>query len=219
MNLPTRGPRGEAYFTGHVCRKIGAEAFTAAGIKVPVAQIFGRWGKTMILRYCQEAPLASSSQIAAKLRRPAYSALAPQDVEELELLKATVARLASKLEGREDEYSRNALQELQRLEEASDEEACEVPSGARPCRPPFDLATARKVVNFDFDRHSVANRGLVGVVHAAKIYGAEVPQALWKARCGWRFGRKACEDGKAWRFLVAHEDLAPYGVCDRCAAP
>ena len=56
-------------------------------------------------------------------------------------------------------------------------------------------------------------------MHAAKIYGAEVPQALWKARCGWRFGRKACKDGKAWRFLVADEDLAPYGVCDRCAAP
>ena len=54
--LPTHGPRGEALYTGHVCRKTGAEAFTAAGIEVAVTQIFGRWGKSTILRYCQEAP-------------------------------------------------------------------------------------------------------------------------------------------------------------------
>ena len=90
---------------------------------------------------------------------------------------------------------------------------------AKPHRPPFDLAAALKVVNYDFDRHSEANRGLAGVVHVAKVYGPEMPQARWKARCGWRSGRKACSDGKAWRILKADEDLAPYGVCDRCAAP
>jgi hypothetical protein len=50
LGLPSRGPRGEAYFTGHVCRRTGAEAFTAAGIEIAVTQIFGRWGKAMVLR-------------------------------------------------------------------------------------------------------------------------------------------------------------------------
>ena len=59
----------------------------------------------------------------------------------------------------------------------------------------------------------------MGVVHAAKVYGPDVPRALWEARCGWRFGRKAGGDEKAWRIVEADEDLAPYGVCDRCAAP
>ena len=56
LNLSTRGPRCEARLTSHVRRGIGAEAFTVAGAKVPVALSFGHWGKTMILRRCQEAP-------------------------------------------------------------------------------------------------------------------------------------------------------------------
>ena len=90
LGLPSRGPRGEAYFTGHVCRRTGAEAFTAAGIEIAVTQIFGRWGKAMVLRYCQEAPLACSFQIASRLRRPSRSTMSP------ELLKATVAHLESR---------------------------------------------------------------------------------------------------------------------------
>ena len=61
---------------------------------------------------------------------------------------------------------------------------------------------------FDFDRHSEAGRGLAGVVYVAKVYGPEAPEALWKARCGWRFGRKACKEGRAWRILKADEDVA-----------
>ena len=47
---------------------------------------------------------------------------------------------------------------------------------AKPRRLAFDLAAALKVVNYDFDRHSEANCGLVGVVHVAKVYGPEMPQ-------------------------------------------
>ena len=188
------------------------------------AQIFGRWGKWTILRYCQEASLASSSQIAARLRRPELSTVTPLGLEEMELLTATVRRLESKFGELENDCSRGALRDLRRPErsqscEGSDEEDHEAPPSAKSLRPSSDLAAALRVGNYDFDRHSEANRGLVGVVHVAKVYGPEMPQALWKARCGWRFGRKACKDGKAWRILKADEDLAPYGVCDRCAAP
>ena len=105
------------------------------------------------------------------------------------------------------------MQDLQCLErfqscEGSDEEDHEASLSAKPSRPPFDLAAALKVVNYDFDRHSEASRGSVSVVHAAKVYGPEMPQALWKARCGWMLGRKACLDGKAWRILKADLDLA-----------
>ena len=74
LNLSTRGPRCEARLTGHVRRRTGAEAFTVAGVEVPVALTFGHWGKTMIVRRGQEAPGGSSSQIVARLRRPAHSA-------------------------------------------------------------------------------------------------------------------------------------------------
>ena len=60
---------------------------------------------------------------------------------------------------------------------------------------------------------------MVGVVHIAKVYGPDVPRALWEARCCWRFGFKTGRDGKAWRILKADADPAPLGVCDRCAAP
>ena len=49
---------------------------------------------------------------------------------------------------------------------------------------------------------------MVGVVRVATVYGPEMPQARRKARCGWRSGRKACSDGKAWRILKADGDLA-----------
>ena len=39
LALPTHGPRGEALYTGHVCRKTGAEARTAAGIEVAITQV------------------------------------------------------------------------------------------------------------------------------------------------------------------------------------
>ena len=51
-----QGPRGEALYTGHGCRKTGAGALTAAGTEGAVTQIFGRWGESTILRYRQEAP-------------------------------------------------------------------------------------------------------------------------------------------------------------------
>ena len=49
---------------------------------------------------------------------------------------------------------------------------------------------------------------MVGVVRVAKVCGLKLPQARWKARCGRRFGRKACLDGKAWRILKADVNLA-----------
>ena len=138
MNLSTRGPRGEARFTGHARRRTGAEAFTVAGVGVRVSQTFGRWGKTMIIRRGQEASLCSSSQIAAKLRRPAHSSLAPKNAEVPEFLKEMFARLAPRLDGPEDERPLSAFQELQGPEKVSEKEVCEVPSRPRPRRPPFD---------------------------------------------------------------------------------
>ena len=83
MSPSTGDPRGEARFTGHARRRTGAEAFTVAGVGVRVSQTFGRWGKTMIIWHGQEAPLCSSPQIAAKLRQPAHSSLAPKNTEVL----------------------------------------------------------------------------------------------------------------------------------------
>ena len=202
LGLPTRGARGEAYFTGHVCRRTGAEAFTAAGIEVAVTQIFGRWGRNMILRYCQEAPLASSAGIAARLRKPNVS-LASVDIAEADLLRATVARLEALVEEQRNDLSALADQTLQALQD--EEEVVELQPLA---------AGATKVVNLDYDRHSPANQHTVGVVHITRVYDDEVPAPLWKARCGWKFGKKR---RATWRILNAEEDLIPYGVCDRCA--
>ena len=41
MSLSTGDPRGEARLTGHARRRVGAEAFTGAGVEVLVAQTFG----------------------------------------------------------------------------------------------------------------------------------------------------------------------------------
>ena len=55
---------------------------------------------------------------------------------------------------------------------------------------------------------------MVGVVHTAKVYGPDVPRALWEARCCWRFGSKMGGDGKAWSV-----GPALFVVCDQCEAP
>ena len=164
MSLSTRGPRGEARFTGHARRRTGAEAFTVAGVGVLVAQTFGRRGKTMIIRRGQEAPLGSSSQIAARLLRPVHSALAPKDVGVPEFLKAMFARLASKLDGPEVERSPSAFQKPQGPEKVSDEEAREAPSIPWPCRPPVEPETVLEAANLDFDRHAAAAAHPTGLV-------------------------------------------------------
>ena len=119
---------GEALYTGHGCRKTGAEALTAGGTEVAVTQILIRRGKRTVLYYGQEPPLASSLPIAARPHRPELCTVTPLDPEEMELLKATVERLESKLEGPESDRSLCAMQDLQRLERfqscgGSDEEA------------------------------------------------------------------------------------------------
>ena len=83
------------------------------------AQIFGSW---TILRCCQKAPLASSSQIAARLCQPELSTVTPQGLEEMELLTATVRRLESKLEELEKDCSQGALRDLRRPERS---QSCE----------------------------------------------------------------------------------------------
>ena len=79
---------------------------------------------------------------------------------------------------------------------------------AKPHRPPLDLAAAPRVVGCTSTDARRANRGLVGVVRVAKVYGPKMPQTRWKARCGWKLGRKACLDGKAWRILKTGGNLA-----------
>ena len=101
----------------------------------------------MILRYRQEAPLASSSQISAKLRRLAHSAVSPKGVEVMELLKETVAGLEAWLDGHAKEQSLSTLQELQRIEDGNDDGDNETLESVGRDRRPFDLAKAVKVAN------------------------------------------------------------------------
>ena len=203
LGLPTRGPRGEVFYTGHVCRRTGAEAFTAAGIEVSVTQIFGRWGKNTILRYCQEAPLAGSAGFAAKMVRPTVGALAADIDEELLELRDTVRRLEEKLESQSNDESRLWALTIAALEDDNGTEEL----------PPLEPQT-RKVVNLEHDRHGAAHQSVMGVVHVVRVYEQAIAPPLWKTRCGWRFG---CKHPSKWRLLDENEDLLPFAVCDRCA--
>ena len=201
LGLPTRGPRGEAFFTGHVCRRTGAEALTAAGIDVPTVQIFGRWGKGMIMRYCLEAPLASSAQFASRLRRPSASGLS-EDRSEMESLRFAVRQLEVQMEAQRNEVSAITLDTIQALQDIEDtQELPPVPCGAR------------KVLNLDFDRHGREKHEIAGVVHVVRVLDESVPMNLWKARCGWKFGRKR---KSSWKLLDASEEISAYDVCERC---
>jgi hypothetical protein len=136
------------------------------------------------------------------------------NTEEMDVLKATVSRLEAILDERENDRTLEALREMQ---VAGEDEPGDVeePLRREAGRAPFDWAGATKVANLEFDRHAPINRGMVGVVHVAKAHGPELDRSLWRARCGWRFGRKE----KGWRILSSGENMVPYGVCDRCAAP
>ena len=59
----------------------------------------------------------------------------------------------------------------------------------------------------------------MGVAHAAKVYGPDVPRALWEARGRWRFGRKTGRNGKTWRILKADVGPALFVMCDQYESP
>ena len=166
------GSRATGQGRTHVCRCTGIEAFTAATIEVAVAQIFGRWGRSVTLHHCQEAPRAGSVGIAAMLRKPDVS-VASAENSEAEWLHTTVSRLEALVEEQRNDLSALTYQTLQALrDEEKDDEVPQQPLAAG----------AVKVVNLDYDRHSPASRGMVGVVHIARVLDEEVPPQLWRAR-------------------------------------
>ena len=201
LGLPTRGPRGEAFFTGHVCRRTGAEALTAAGVDVPTVQIFGRWGKSTVMRYCLEAPLAGSAQFASRLRRPRASGLS-EDHGEVESLRLAVRRLEAQMEEQRNEVSAITLDTIQALQDVGDTQELAPVTG-----------DARKILNLDFDRHGRERHEIAGVVHIVRVLDEGVPVDLWKTRCGWKFGKKK---KNSWRLLEKDEGLSAYGICERC---
>ena len=206
LGLPTRGPRGEVFYTGHVCRRTGAEAFTAAGIEVSVTQIFGRWGKNTILRYCQEAPSGRVGGLrgqdgppdrrgsGGRLRRGAAGAArhgaAPGGEAEAAVEQRAPALGAHHLGARGRQRHGGAP-----AAGAADAQGGEL--GARQARggPPGHQG-----------------RGARGP--RLRTGDRAPPLPLWKTRCGWRLGRK---HPSKWRLLEENEDLLPFVVCDRCA--
>lgn len=225
LGLQTVGPRGENLYTGHVCRRTGAETFTAAGIEVSVIQIFGRWGSDTVLRYCKEAPLASSSSIAARVKRPSTSELAV-DGGEATSIREAVTRLESMIaeckslqqgecEGsaKRREYGDRvssmvkAERALKMLGEDSDEEA-------------QGTEKTTKIVNYEYDydqrtgdRKARYAGDMAGVVHIANVYHPDIPRTLWRTRCGWRFGRKSPH---TWSEVGKDDDLFSYEFCGKC---
>ena len=207
LGLRTKGPRGENLYTGHVCRRTGAESFTAAGIEVSVTQIFGRWGRVTVLRYCQEAPLAASSSIAARTRRPAASGLAVNN-EELKALKKEVSRLEGRLAEQDDAARTELLVAIHELKEELRSEGGDSTTAREP------LSLSVKVANLDFDRHGKnVGASFKGVIHLTKVYHPDVEPHLWKARCGWRFGRRKATH---WRLINPKDDDGSFGICDKC---
>ena len=53
--------------TGHMPRVSGARRMARAGVELWQIQLFARWESSIILRYVQEAPLARSHLLAARL--------------------------------------------------------------------------------------------------------------------------------------------------------
>jgi len=180
LGLPTVGPAGEALFTGHACRRSGAEHFTACGIEVYVTQLFGRWGGQTILKYCREAPLVNSRRLAKRTMgptgpewsRPSQSYVPGQAAEAGELrASAHTLEAASKgARGAEVEELRKGLAELR---EALRLLECK---SALPGDPPAGLI-ASCVTNL-----------MSNVTHAVLVGSTRVPNQLWRTRCGWRFG-------------------------------
>ena len=207
LGLRTKGQRGENLYTGHVCRRTGAESFTMSGIEVSVTQIFGRWGRVTVLRYCQEAPLAASSSIAARTRRPAASGLAVNN-EELKALKKEVSRLEGRLAEQDDAARTELLVAIHELKEELRSEGGDSTTAREP------LSLSVKVANLDFDRHGKnVGASFKGVIHLTKVYHPDVEPHLWKARCGWRFGRRKASH---WRLINPKDDDGSFGICDKC---
>ena len=107
---------------------------------------------------------------------------------EAELLRATVSRLEALVEEQRNDLSALTYQTLQALrDEGKDDEVPQQPLAAG----------AVKVVNLDYDRHSPASRGMIGVVHIARVFDEEVPPHS----CGGRdavgsSGRRSAERGE-----------------------
>ena len=99
----------------------------------------------------------------------------------MELSEATVERPETKLEGLESDRSLSAMLDLRCPErsqscEGRSEKDHEASMSAKPHRPPLDLAAAPRVVGCTSTDTRRANRGLVGVMRVARVYGPKLPQ-------------------------------------------
>ena len=79
---------GDNIFGGHSPRVAGAQHMAELGVDLPLIQLMGRWGSSVVMRYVAEAPLARLTQ---KYRERAVS----RDLESMRLSSLTAAMNAN----------------------------------------------------------------------------------------------------------------------------
>ena len=173
LGLRTVGPAGEALFTGHACRRTGAEHFTASGVEIYVTQLFGRWGGATVLRYCQEAPLVGSGALARRTR-------------EFTRVSA-VAGCGGGSAGPGAKEFKDIRQSMDKLQVASAQASSGIAGlleeiGALRAKQ-HELAAGQEMPQ------RILNPA-TGVVHVPLLWSARLPPVAWRTRCGWKFGAR-----------------------------
>ena len=163
LNIPTHHGNGARAFTGHSARVSGARHLASTQVELWRAQLYGRWGSNVFVRYIQDAPLAQLDSLA--LESSASMSIQEAKLQLQDLLRQVERQKQLPL----------APVTLDMLED------CEASVGLldEPSLP----ETTKLVLNTNVN----------GKLHKLLAASPENHPKWWKTKCGWRFGQDHTE--------------------------
>ena len=163
LGISTVSPEGSKVFGGHTARVTGAQQLSAPPfcMELLLLQLLARWAGPTILRYAQEAPLLSITDVVGNsVQRHLPTRNPVTTASSLEELRAALAALQSRV----DVVSSAGAAHLQQLTELRG--IMQSWSGRGEC-----------IINGQSQRY-----------HRPLVFDRHVAPASWKSWCGWAFG-------------------------------
>lgn len=173
LGLALKSADGRNNFGGHVFRVSGARHLAAVGVDPRVIMVHARWQTNVILRYVREAPLATLTETYRRLTATptASSSSSSSWMPVTSPAPRTPARI--------------------RISETTAAKACKAANEATEATETLKAQLLETTAALEDLRRQVLPRFVIskyGATHIAGNSWISLPQASWKAACGWTYG-------------------------------
>ena len=174
LGLPLKSADGRNAFGGHVFRVSGARHLAAVGVDPRVIMVHARWQTNVILRYVQEAPLATLTDTYRRLTTTQTTSTSSSSSSTTAVTPLT-PQVAARV----------------RISEAAAERARKIADDAVEATDALKTEMAATKEALEELRRQVLPKYIIsryGATHIAGNAWCHLPQAAWKAACGWTYG-------------------------------